>query len=66
MNEDRLEYVLTPQRHDKWSVLMTVLSWANMVSDATGQTLESMTIMTAQHASQLRYDKKFHEAVKEL
>lgn len=45
---------------------MTVLSWANMMSDSTGQTLESLTIMTAQHASQLRYDKKFREAVKEL
>lgn len=58
--------ILTPQRHDRWSVLMTFLSWANMVSDATGQTLESLTIMTAQHASQLRYDKQFGEVVDRL
>lgn len=66
MNEDRLEQILTPQRHDKWSVLMTALSWATMVSDATGQALEGLTIMSAQHASQIRYDRKFGEVVKRL
>jgi len=45
---------------------MSLLSWANMLSDATGQTLESLTIMAAQHASQLRYDKQFGEVVKRL
>jgi hypothetical protein len=67
MHEDQAgEINLGPQRHDRWSVLMVGLSWMNMLSDATGQALESLTVMTAQHACQLRFDKQFNQVVEKL
>lgn len=60
MDEDETEdYTVAPMRHDRWSVLIVGLNFATQIVTTTANTLEQYTLMAAQHANQVKYDKRF-------
>jgi hypothetical protein len=64
VDDDDLEVmVLTPQRHNRWAVIVPALGLVAEVSDAIGNTFRAYTMYAAQHSMQMHYDRKFREVV---
>lgn len=56
--------VITPQRHDRWSVLIYALNWSAAVASVTAMTLTDATKAAIEHAEQVTIDRKFHAITK--
>lgn len=64
MDDDDLEIeVLTPQRHNRWAVIVPALGLVAEVSRAFSETFTSYMIYAAQHGMQKHYDERFREVV---
>lgn len=55
--------VLTPQRHNRWAVIVPALGLVSEIADAVGNTFRAYTMYAAQHSMQKHYDEKFREVV---
>jgi hypothetical protein len=60
MDDDDLEIeVLTPQRHNRWAVIVPALGFIAEASRAFSETFTAYTIYAAQHGMQKHYDQQF-------
>lgn len=65
MDEDAEGYVtIEPMRHDKFSALIPLFNLAASVIENTGSTVRMYTLMIAQHAEQIEYDRRFERMLK--
>jgi hypothetical protein len=55
--------VLTPQRHNRWAVIVPAIGLVSEIADAVGNTFRAYTMYAAQHSMQVHYDRKFGEVV---
>jgi hypothetical protein len=62
---DEVEYPMA-KSHNRWTLLVLGLNWAQEVASTTAETLGQLTIAASQHANQRTYDKRFNTIVKEL
>lgn len=65
MDDDDLGMqVLTPQRHNRWAVIVPALGFISEVALAAHNTFTAYTMYAAQHSMQKSYDRKFREITK--
>ena len=53
-----------PRLHDRWSLLLVAVSTIAELTEVVANNLSTLTMITAQHAKQKHYDKKFREITK--
>jgi hypothetical protein len=62
MDDDDLEIeVLTPQRHNRWAVIVPALDLMSNIALDVHQTFKMWAVLGAQHGMQIHYDRKFRE-----
>lgn len=66
MDDDDFEVhvVLTPQRHNRWAVIVPALDLLSNIALDVHQTFKMYSMLGAQHSMQLHYDRKFREITK--
>jgi len=63
MDDDSLEIVITPMRHNRWAVIAPALDLISNIAGEVQDTFKMYAIFAAQHGCQLNYDRKFREVV---
>lgn len=64
MDDDDLEMqMLTPQRHNRWAIIVPALGLVSEIANSVGDTFRAYTMYAAQHGMQMHYDRKFREVM---
>lgn len=55
------EIVITPQRHNRWAIIVPALDLISNVAQEVSDTFKAYAVLGAQHSMQLQYDRRFKE-----
>jgi hypothetical protein len=66
MDDEQVEVTITvePRLHNRWSLLVFAMAASSEMFQVAADNFNTLVMMTAQHAKQKNYDRKFKEIVK--